>query len=618
MAKSWGKKQIFLRPEGEIRQSQMVTTYGAGAMVDLVDQAVLVGGLDFWSYDKAEGIPVIQEPRLRDALADRFGEAEIHLSVDAAFREPPVGDSAAATRSRGVQVLEFPQWFVCQNPHCRALIRSRGLERKKGRYFHDCGRRKTEAVPVRFVATCKNGHLSEFPWIWFAHRSREGRCSGPSLSLHEGASGDFSEVTVECLCGASERLSTALATEALPGCSGERPWLGREGREECEHSQRLLVRTASHSYFPLVVSALSVPEKGTELVDKVKALWDVLAAATPETMAAFRTIPKVETGLAGWSNEDVLAAVAAVRRGAPVARDPLRTAEFKQLVDQELEKAGDEPGRDDLFFARRIEPAGGVPRQVSMVVVAKKLREVRVHIGLSRLEAATPDLQGEYDLGVRWQRLGLTTNWLPASELRGEGLFVQLDESAVVAWEDREAVRRRTEELLDGYEAWLRGLRPPPAKPPVFPGARFYMLHSLAHLLISAISLECGYAASAIRERIYCADRTSEVPMAAILLSTGTAGSDGTLGGLVEQARQLRTHLRRAWDMGLLCSNDPVCGAHTPRGDHAERFLEGSACHGCLFIAESSCERFNRYLDRALVVPVIGHEADLAFFGERP
>ncbi|HEX9732574.1 MAG TPA: hypothetical protein VGG06_11375, partial [Thermoanaerobaculia bacterium] len=68
MAKSWGKKQIFLRPEGEIRQSQMVTTYGAGAMIDLVDQAVLVGGLDFWSYDKAEGIPVIQEPRLRDAL----------------------------------------------------------------------------------------------------------------------------------------------------------------------------------------------------------------------------------------------------------------------------------------------------------------------------------------------------------------------------------------------------------------------------------------------------------------------------------------------------------------------------------------------------------------------
>jgi hypothetical protein len=76
--------------------------------------------------------------------------------------------------------------------------------------------------------------------------------------------------------------------------------------------------------------------------------------------------------------------------------------------------------------------------------------------------------------------------------------------------------------------------------------------------------------------------------------------------------------LRRAFDLGVLCSNDPVCACHTPEHDLAERYLEGAACHGCLFIAECSCERFNRYLDRALVVPTIGHDATLAFFSERP
>ena len=146
-----------------------------------------------------------------------------------------------------------------------------------------------------------------------------------------------------------------------------------------------------------------------------------------------------------------------------------------------------------------------------------------------------------------------------------------------------------------------------------FPGMRFYLLHSLSHLLLSAISLECGYAASAIRERIYCAAATAPVPMAAILLSTGTSGTEGTLGGLVEQGRALREHLRHAHDLGSLCSNDPVCAAHSPRKDYAERWLEGAACHGCLFVAECSCERFNHYLDRALVVPTIGHE-DAAFF----
>jgi hypothetical protein len=144
------------------------------------------------------------------------------------------------------------------------------------------------------------------------------------------------------------------------------------------------------------------------------------------------------------------------------------------------------------------------------------------------------------------------------------------------------------------------------------------MLHSLAHLLISAISLECGYSASAIRERIYCAPEGDELPMAGILLSTGTTGTEGTLGGLVEQGRDVGRHLRLAYDLGLLCSNDPVCGGHTPMKDQSERFLEGAACHGCLFIAECSCERFNRYLDRALVVPVIGQPPELAFYRERP
>ena len=105
--------------------------------------------------------------------------------------------------------------------------------------------------------------------------------------------------------------------------------------------------------------------------------------------------------------------------------------------------------------------------------------------------------------------------------------------------------------------------------------------------------------------------------MAAILLSTGCPGTKGTLGGLVEQGRNLGRHLRRAAQLGELCSNDPVCAGHSPEHDHAERFLEGAACHGCLFVAESSCERFNRYLDRALVVPALGHQAGLAFF-DRP
>jgi len=168
----------------------------------------------------------------------------------------------------------------------------------------------------------------------------------------------------------------------------------------------------------------------------------------------------------------------------------------------------------------------------------------------------------------------------------------------------------RASSLLNAFETDSHGAE--------FPGVRFYLLHSLAHLLLTAISLECGYAASAIRERIYCAAAgVAEPPMAGILLST-TTGSDGTLGGLVEEGRRLRHHLQQAWDLGRLCSNNPVCAAHDPTRGRDDRTLEGAARHGCLYIAECSCERFNRYLDRALVVPTLGNDPQLAFFGDRP
>jgi hypothetical protein len=144
------------------------------------------------------------------------------------------------------------------------------------------------------------------------------------------------------------------------------------------------------------------------------------------------------------------------------------------------------------------------------------------------------------------------------------------------------------------------------------------MLHTLSHMLMTALSLDCGYAASAIRERIYCSAPGEETKMAAILLSTGTSGSEGTLGGLVDQGRRIRHHLGYAWDLAKLCSSDPVCANHDPDGDYAEQHLSGAACHSCLLVAECSCERYNKYLDRALVVPVIGQSEDIAFFRQRP
>jgi hypothetical protein len=613
-AKTWSRGATFEQPEGKIRRSQVVSTFGPGAMVDLVDQAVLISGLDHWQYPKGQPPPVLPEPRLRQTLAERLQAVGRSLHPERPFLQPPVGNNKEPSRQSGIPALEFPKWFVCQNPACRALVRFDGLIRKEGRYLHECDHfRRTECVPVRFVTACRRGHLQEFPWVWFAHRRVGASCAAPSLRLLEGASGDFSEVVVRCLCKAEERLSSAMVKGALPDCHGERPWLGPEGREDCANeSLRLMVRSASNGYFPQVESAISIPDPGGELQEAVESNWGILEEAAQEDLPSLRKIATIKRALADYTDAEVLAAVEAKRLCQKPALEPIRTAEFRQLVAQKEEIAGELPRRSDIFFARSHTPPGGLPAKVARLALVRKLREVRVQVGFTRIEPVTPDLQGEYDLGVQSASLSLTEDWLPASEILGEGFFVQLDEGAVRKWEDRPAVRKREGELRAGHTAWTQTLNVKP--PPIFPGIRFYLLHSLSHLLLSAVSLECGYAASAIRERIYCAPAGADVPMAGILLYTGTPGTEGTLGGLVEQGKKLGSHLSRALDLGRLCSNDPVCAAHTPDRDPSERFLEGAACHGCLFLAECSCERFNRYLDRALVVPSLEHDPELAFF----
>jgi len=127
------------------------------------------------------------------------------------------------------------------------------------------------------------------------------------------------------------------------------------------------------------------------------------------------------------------------------------------------------------------------------------------------------------------------------------------------------------------------------------------LLHTLSHLVLQSLAMACGYPASSIRERIYVGEKHF-----GFLLYTGTPDADGTLGGLVQEARHFERHLTAALHQASLCSNDPICAQHDSGRSLEGRWLHGAACHGCSFIAETSCEMRNDFLDRALVVPVLG------------
>ena len=242
---------------------------------------------------------------------------------------------------------------------------------------------------------------------------------------------------------------------------------------------------------------------------------------------------------------------------------------------------------------------------IDKLVLVHRLREVVSLLGFTRFEAVSPDKDGELDLDVIRASLAETITWLPAVENRGEGVFMSFRSEDVARWLARPGVRDRGRQLLEGWRAWAAERHRPEDG---FPGLAYVMLHSLSHMLMTSITLDCGYPASSLRERVYAGDGGY-----GILIYTGSSDSEGTLGGLVETGRRFGSHLRRAVDDGRLCSNDPVCAEHGPNSQFEGRLLQGAACHGCLLIAETSCEQRNDFLDRALVVPTVGL-GDAAFF----
>ncbi|MFO7568091.1 MAG: hypothetical protein R6X02_35955, partial [Enhygromyxa sp.] len=250
------------RPEGELRQSQMVTTYGPGALVDLLGDAILIPGLEYWSYSGAAEYAIGA-----DDLARNLRRRGLKLSQSMPFRSPPVVAGDEQHPGCGIKAIEFPSWFLCTSRSCERLVHKRDTIVKGGKRQHRCrgadGLRKL--VPVRFAIACRQGHLDDLPWEWFVH-AKEGRCDAPELRLIDRGSGDLSDVIIKCEnCSVRRSMADARGEAAFPKCGGHRPWLAAyigdpNVAEGCEEHPKLLVRTASGGYFSQVESALTIPK----------------------------------------------------------------------------------------------------------------------------------------------------------------------------------------------------------------------------------------------------------------------------------------------------------------------------------------------------------------------
>lgn len=573
---------------GTIRRSQIITTFGPGAIADMIDMSVIIASPEYWSNTEN-----ILEPSLQ------------HLLNVSHFCLPPCSDEDGA---RDIPAYRFPYWVFCQKCHKLAphWVMGRGDE-----CDHKNGKKEL-FVPSRFICACPSGHLEDFPYSWWVHKgdfSAVDNCDPEkkynNIKIHFlNQSGGLESILIECTqCGQKRSMAGSMSKESLSGykCRGKRPWLGSSSDNNdpitCEESLRVLQRGASNVYFPATSSALTIPpwsEKIRAAVLRNSRLQGALKDPNNSDETKKGIITYQEKKLVSQYGiekvfSEMMATVDASHTTQPFTKQKMYEDEYNALCN------GDNEG--DLFCSCNESVSPFLHPYISQVVLATRLREVLALRGFYRVN---PDGDSTRELTPLSRK---KLDWLPAIEMLGEGIFIKINEDRLAAWESANGSR---------YEEMRQRLKHTGIRCENF-SARYVLLHTLSHLLIRQLSIESGYSGSSIKERIYSSYQGG-CNMAGILLYTSSSDSDGSLGGLVRKgcSESFEQTFRGALQEASWCSSDPICIDSLSQGMNG---LNYAACHACTLLPETCCEMRNSLLDRAAVIGLLGNK-NIGFFGD--
>ena len=602
---------------GEVRRSAALMTFGPGSIMDMrAGDAPVSGvhcGLEDWDIEAPLRGALINQKIIERRLCYKLGKRY--------FRLPPVVERLSTrfqnegTASFSLLIRRFPNWLQC--PQCASLKEATKWPQEPGfayRYCAPCteskpGKKKVFAVPVRFVVACESGHLDDFPWNWWV--KHEKNCSKSDLRLTSIGAG-LAGLVLSCgTCNARRPLEHAFKKFALAGlvCNGHRPWL-HEDDPNCVNTgengnYRVVQRGASNLYYPVFESALDIPPWTAPIQSILNDRWDDLEAIEdPSERLQYIKLTKVimdAATRAGLSALDIATAFSEMQElSKMINRDELRLDEYR-ILNSNISNNHRE------FESAPVEISENLRDFFKVVTKVARLREVRVLKGFTRIKPPSEEEdQVLAPLSIK------SLDWLPAIEIRGEGIFISLDNERLSRWEKQIEVVSRLRNLDEQHLAeWKKQY--PDKERSTSCSPRRVLLHTLSHGLISQLTLECGYSSAALRERLYVDDK--ELGMAGVLIYTGTSDSDGTLGGLQARAQ---TKLLESTVFGALqamrwCSSDPLC----IHGDMAiSDAYSIASCHSCALLPETSCELHNRFLDRGLLVgtpenPQLGYFIDL-------
>jgi hypothetical protein len=420
--------------------------------------------------------------------------------------------------------------------------------------------------------------------------------------------------------GASSYLTRNLSKDEEYRCEGRSPWLGDDSGRGCDRPLRGSLRGATNVYFSVVKSALFLPRRAADVAPELIQILEnpPLSALTgllrnlgqPITPEILRT----QQGplLSAYSDPQIGAAIEMLGKPASEENVPRGSNDEPEVAFRRPEYAVLQSSRDDeeiLTVPRGVdEYEPDVAWAFSRITLVPRVRETRAFAGFTRVFPEN-DMSLADRKAMLWRNVP-SRSWLPAYKVFGEGMFLEVDEARLRVWESRPEVVDRIRPLAEHFSDVLqaRRLRSREVSP------RLVLLHTLAHLLMNQLTFDCGYSSASLRERLFVS-ADQDAPMSGVLVYTAAGDADGTMGGLVRMGKpgNLEPVIRRAVENARWCSADPVCMELGVMHGQGPDSCNLAACHNCALVPETSCEEFNRFLDRALVIGTLKNP-EMGFF----
>jgi len=580
----------------QIKRGHLVLSSGVGSIIRTQNgvtaviaglpswiETIPVSGADLASLQRAQK-EYLKNYEIRDAeLEDACGVSK--------FISPPRQDEEVFGRKQQhnweVPLIRFPLAGVCENFKCQRLRIASESDSKILDCAH-CGldrkyKFKTRQVPIFLV--CPNGHLDEIQWDTLV--SHKDGCTESNIKVQIGEVLTSPRATCSG-CGAQSN------KEDLEfGCTGQSPWLPKAQNLPCTEMMRIVERTSVSAYFASTKSSIHIP------VDTKfnEAFLNWLRQTNYAKLVDTQSVASVDQlclycSQAGFINskESVIEHVEYLKIQEKKSDKNEEIWDVGVARSHEFDVLTGKKDYDALQKSKLIEfdvlgidsfqhhLLGGSSLFIGVTAV-HRLTETRVLDGFSRVEPKSQTSREGYKM--LWGHEVKKESWLPGYRVHGEGILIELNPTLIH--------ERLGKDLTDRDLIDLGNPRSPLSSGGV-------LAHSLAHLLITALADDCGYQLPSIRDRIY------DLPDGRLGFMVYTAEGDsvGTLGGLVAFAQPGRFErlLDKALEVARWCPQDPVCIeriSDDKAGIHA-------ACHQCLLLPETCCEKFNSWLDRSTIV----------------